>query len=180
MFAALRRRRRLRRLAAEIHAALVGRARAPHLYARFGVPDTFEGRFELATLFVVAFAREGRRRGGEAAELAQAVVDAFFADLDRAVRELGVGDLSVGRYVKRLGELFLHRSRALCEALDRDDPRAAAALLARNLPDLPEEGARAVAGEVFAFARELAAAGDLAAAAQAAGAPARNAATTSI
>ncbi|GBD41229.1 hypothetical protein HRbin39_00608 [bacterium HR39] len=180
MFAALRRRRRLRRLAAEIHRALVERARAPHLYARLGVPDTFEGRFELAALFVVAFAREAARRGGGTAELGQAVVDAFFADLDRAVREMGVGDLSVGKHVRRLGELFLHRSRSLCEALDRDDPQAAAALLARNLPDLPPAGARAVAEEVFAFARHLARAEDPVAALQAAEAPARNAATTSI
>jgi len=164
----------------EVHAALTERARAPHLYARCGVPDTFEGRFELAVLFVVAFAREGRRRGGEVAELAQAVVDAFFADLDRAVRGMGVGDLSVGRQVKRLGELFLHRSRSLCEALDRDDPAALARVLRRNLPELSEEGARAVAEEVFAFARKLEAAGDLPRALQPPLDPARKAPTTSI
>ena len=164
----------------EVHAALVERARAPHLYAELGVPDTFEGRFELAVLFVVAFAREGRRRGGGAAELAQAVVDAFFADLDRAVREMGVGDLSVGRQVKRLGELFLHRSRGLCEALDRADPIAAADLLRRNLPGLSEAGVRAVVEEVFAFAKGLEEAEDPVQALHSPRAPARKAATTSI
>ncbi len=147
-----RQRRRREEAAARRYGEVVAWARDPVLYAEHGVPDTPEGRFEMLALHLVAAAC-GLRRAGEAA-LAQALVDLFFADLDRSLREMGVGDLSVGRQVKRLGELFLARSRRLTAALaaGTDGEAEVVALLRRNLPMLEVGAATAIARRLFALA----------------------------
>ncbi len=147
-----RRRRLGEEMAARRYGEVVAWARDPILYARYGVPDTPEGRFEMLVLHLVAAAC-GLRRAGEET-LAQALVDLFFADLDRSLREMGVGDLSVGRQVKRLGELFLARSRRLSAALagGGDGEADVVDLLRRNLPMLEMDGATAIARRLFDLA----------------------------
>ena len=56
----------------------------------------------------------------------------MFADLDRALREMGTGDLSVGTQVKRMARGFYGRIRAYQDGLESDD-RALRAALERNL-----------------------------------------------
>jgi cytochrome b pre-mRNA-processing protein 3 len=56
----------------------------------------------------------------------------MFADFDRSLREIGTGDLSVGRQVKRMAEAFYGRIRAYEDGLAGDDAALCAAL-ARNL-----------------------------------------------
>ncbi len=88
-------------------------ARSPALFAGLGVPDTVEGRFDLVAVHVAVLIRRLRndpdRRG---AALAQAVFDAMFADMDLNLREMGVGDLSVGKKVRQAWEAFHGRGRA--------------------------------------------------------------------
>ena len=50
-------------------------------------------------------------------DFAQALHDRMFADLDRNLREMGVGDLRVGRQVKDLAKLFYGRISAYDAAL---------------------------------------------------------------
>jgi len=71
--------------------------------------------------------------GAGQAKLAQAVVDYMAADLDRSMRELGVGDLSVGRFMKRLGEGLYGRAQAYAAALEDRDQAALSAALLRNV-----------------------------------------------
>jgi cytochrome b pre-mRNA-processing protein 3 len=72
----------------------------------------------------------------------------MFADFDRSLREIGTGDLSVGRQVTRMAEAFYGRIRAYEEGLAGDDSALAAALT-RNLygtaPGSPERTARMAA-----------------------------------
>jgi cytochrome b pre-mRNA-processing protein 3 len=93
------------------HAAytmLVERARSPCFYAAHGIPDTLDGRFELIALH--AFLVLHRIRGEASAQpFGQALFDAMFGDMDRALRELGTGDLSVGKQVKRMATGFYGR-----------------------------------------------------------------------
>jgi cytochrome b pre-mRNA-processing protein 3 len=87
---------------------LVERARNPCFYAAQGIPDTLDGRFELIALheFLVLH----RIRGEASAQpFGQALFDAMFGDMDRALRELGTGDLSVGKQVKRMATGFYGR-----------------------------------------------------------------------
>ena len=56
----------------------------------------------------------------------------MFGDLERALRELGTGDLRVGREVKRMAQGFYGRIRAYENGIAADDSVLGAAL-ARNL-----------------------------------------------
>jgi cytochrome b pre-mRNA-processing protein 3 len=97
--------------AAAVHRAAVDQARQVPFYAEHGVPDTLDGRFEMIILH--AFLVLHRLRAlPESQKFNQALYDVLFADMDRALREMGTGDLSVGKQVKRMAEGFAGRIRA--------------------------------------------------------------------
>jgi cytochrome b pre-mRNA-processing protein 3 len=128
------RRRPHERTGFELYAAAVGAARSPHFYAELGVPDTTAGRFELVSLHVGLLIRRLRAATDKTADaLGQAVFDAMFADMDVNLREMGIGDLSVGKRVKMLWEGFHGRATSYAEALDAGDTAALAAALERNI-----------------------------------------------
>jgi len=128
------RRPRQERTGFVLYGAAVAAAREPRFYAELGVPDTAAGRFELVSLHVALLIRRLRAAGDRSADaLAQAVFDAMFADMDVNLREMGIGDLSVGKRVKMLWEGFHGRALAYAEALDAGDEAGLAAALARNI-----------------------------------------------
>ena len=100
-----------------LYALTVVQARSPDLYAELGVPDTVEGRFELYSLHVWLLLERLTGQGEQAAETSQALFDAYVSALDHALRELGVGDLSVGKRMRKLGEAFFGRIRSYQEAM---------------------------------------------------------------
>ncbi|MGH6955824.1 MAG: ubiquinol-cytochrome C chaperone family protein [Caulobacteraceae bacterium] len=118
--------------AQRLYAATVAQARAPALYAELGAPDTPDGRFEVYTLLVLLVLERLRALGD--AGLAQGYFDTYLSGLDNGLRELAVGDLSVGKTMRRLGEAFYGRGKALDEALAALPDRAPLeALVARTL-----------------------------------------------
>ncbi|MFM8374879.1 MAG: ubiquinol-cytochrome C chaperone family protein [Phenylobacterium sp.] len=94
-----------------LYAACVAQARQPALYMDLAVPDTVEGRFELYSLHVILVLDRLVRQGDEAAEVSQGLFDAYVRSLDDALREMGVGDLSVGKKMRRIGEALYGRLR---------------------------------------------------------------------
>ncbi|MGN6375131.1 MAG: ubiquinol-cytochrome C chaperone family protein [Sphingomonas sp.] len=87
--------------AAALYGAIVERARAPHWYAAGGVPDTLDGRFDMvaAILSLVLLRLEGDPDGpGPSAHLAERFVD----DMDAQLRQIGIGDLVVGKQIGRM------------------------------------------------------------------------------
>lgn len=160
-------RRRRERIAHSLYLSIVAQARRPAFYARLGVPDTVDGRFDLivAHAFVV-MRRLGRVDGGK--DLSQALFDLMFADMDQQLREMGVSDLAVGRKVRQMAEAFYGRIAAyekglagggngLAEALARNLYRAEvtadaahAAAMARYL--VAEEGHLATQGDAALLA----------------------------
>ena len=98
-------RRRSSEAARQLHEAIVAQARQPGFYAAMGVPDTLDGRFELIALhgFLVMHRLKAEPAG---TGLAREVAEAIFSDLDASLREMGAGDLGVGRRVKKMGEAF--------------------------------------------------------------------------
>lgn len=95
-----------------LYASAVAQARRPEFYAQMGAPDTLEGRFELYTLHVVLLVLRLKGQGADPSAAAQALFDAYIQSLDIALRELGVGDLSVGKKMKKLARAFYGRVRA--------------------------------------------------------------------
>ncbi len=97
---------------------MVKQARKPVWYRELAVPDTPEGRFETIALHAALLLRRLRREGTTGQALGQELFDAMFVDLDGNLRELGVSDLSVGAYVKRLAGNFYARLAALDKSLE--------------------------------------------------------------
>lgn len=102
-----------------IYSAIVAQARQPVFYAELGVPDTLEGRFEM--LLVHAYLYVRRLKGDPAGEeTARQVIETMFDDMDRALREIGVGDLSVGKKIKKMAQAFYGRAEAYDAGLAGD------------------------------------------------------------
>lgn len=113
-----------------LYAAIVAEARRPAWYAECGVPDTLDGRFDMValilTLVLLRLEREGDAGRAPATHLAELFVD----DMDPQLRQLGIGDLVVGKHVGRMmgalgGRLTAYRAAlggdaALGEALVRN------------------------------------------------------------
>jgi cytochrome b pre-mRNA-processing protein 3 len=99
-----------------LYEGAVKQARTPALYAVMGAPDTVEGRFELLTLHVILLVDRLRQAGEEAQASRQALFDAYVSDLDGALREMGVGDLVVGKRMKALGKAFYGRAASYRDA----------------------------------------------------------------
>jgi len=106
-----------RQVAEQLYRAVVNQARRPVWYRELGVPDTPEGRFEMVALHAALVLRRLRREGIAGQALGQQLFDTMFVDLDGSLRELGVSDLSLGRYVKRLAGNFYARLAALDQGL---------------------------------------------------------------
>ncbi len=122
--------------------ALSTQARQPAFYERLGVADTVEGRFELYVLHLVLVLHRLKGHGAEAAEISQAVFDTFLRNLDEGLRDMGVGDLSVGKKMRRLGEAVYGRIKGYDRAFADADPAGALeALITRTVyqdrPDPP-------------------------------------------
>lgn len=117
-----------------LYLAAAAQARTPAFYAAMGAPDTVEGRFELYTLHVALVLRRLKGQGPRAAETAQGLFDAYVKALDEALRDMGVGDLSVGKKMRKLGEAFYGRVKNYDEALGALPDRAAlAAIIGRTV-----------------------------------------------
>lgn len=126
------RRRQRESEARRLYAAIVAAARRPGFYRTGGVPDSLDGRFELVTLHAyLALRRLKDEPAG--AETAQALFDAMFADMDESLREVGAGDLGVGRRVKQMAQAFYGRAAAYDAGLVAAEPAVLEGALARNL-----------------------------------------------
>jgi len=142
-----------------LYAAAAAQARQPGFYTQAEVPDTPDGRFEVYTLHVVLLLHRLKRQGAEASEAGQALFDAYVSSLDHALREMGVGDLSVGKKMRKLGEAFYGRAKAYDAALEAlPDLDALRALIARTaLAGADEKGVDLLAAYVVGAVNRLAA-----------------------
>ena len=112
MFSYFARRAENRRIVERIHDEIVAAARHPALYTDYGVADSFDGRFETLTLIATLALRRLNAMASPGPELAQDVVNAVFKHFDATLREMGVGDPSVPKRMKKFAEAFLGRGLA--------------------------------------------------------------------
>lgn len=150
----IRRDAKTRAIASGLYGAIVAQARSPVLYADFGVADTVEGRFEMVVLHMVLVI-DRLAQGGEAEKaVAQKVFDLHCTDMDRSLRELGVGDLGVPKRMKKMAESFYGRSGVYREALAQRDVAGLSAAIGRNV--FPDGNAGTGAERLARYAMESA------------------------
>lgn len=116
-----------------LYGAIVAQARQRVFYADYAVPDTVEGRLEMIMLHTVLLLNRLNRGDDESRALGQAVFDRFCLDMDDNLREMGVGDLTVPKQMRRIAGAFYGRAKAYEEALASADANSLVDALARNI-----------------------------------------------
>lgn len=114
-----------------LYGAAVAAGRDPYLYAEVGIPDTLDGRFDAICLHVILVIRRLSREPEPGPSLAQAVFDAMFSDMDVNLREMGVGDMGVGRRNRAMWEALHGRAAAYQAAWENEEKLIIA--LTRNI-----------------------------------------------
>jgi len=136
--------------------AVVGAARAPHWYTQGTVPDTLDGRFDMVSLVMALVLH--RIDEDPAHKLAGVeLTELFVNDMDGQMRQIGFGDMVVGKQIGRMVGALGGRLRAYRAADGSDELRAA---LVRNLwrgNEPVEAGLAHVMAEVAALRAALAA-----------------------
>src|SRR3954447_26605325 len=106
--------------------AVTAEARMPHWYVEGTVPDTIDGRFGvLATVMSLALVRL-ERLGDEGSALSVGVTERFIEVMESEHRELGLGDPTLGKTVRKLVGSLSRRTDLWREAIagDRDWTKA--------------------------------------------------------
>lgn len=134
-----------KRAAQGLYAEILRQARLPVFYREGAVADTLDGRFDMIALHAILVMRRLGKAGGQGPAVSQALFDLMFLDMDESLREMGVGDLTVPKKVKEMGEAFFGRAAAYRAALDKADRAGLEEALARNLYRLPLAGPRPAA-----------------------------------
>jgi cytochrome b pre-mRNA-processing protein 3 len=128
-----------------LYAAIVARGREPHWYLDGAVADTVDGRFDMisAVLSLVLLRLEALGAADDSARLAEVFVD----DMDGQLRQMGIGDIVVGKHIGRMMSALGGRLAAYRENVAQDGDLEQA--LARNLyrGEPPEQTAVALVAE---------------------------------
>lgn len=121
-----------------LHGEIMAQARQSAFFTGYGVPDSVEGRFEMVALHGAMAIRRLMQLPQPGPALAQDVTDAIFRHFDDALREMGVGDLTVPKRMKKLASGFLGRAKSYRAALDGPGRESLTQAIARNIYGLGE------------------------------------------
>lgn len=119
------------RLALPAYQAVVARGRAPHWYLDGAVPDTIDGRFDMIAA-VLAMLLLRLEAGEDGKVLAASLAECFVDDMDGQLREIGIGDVVVGKHIGKMMGMLGGRLGAYRDGLAQGQARMDAALV-RNL-----------------------------------------------
>lgn len=99
-----------------LYNAVVARARQPHWYLDGGVADDVDGRFDMiaAVLSMVLLRIEDEGQPGAA--LGASLAECFVDDMDGQLRQIGIGDIMVGKHIGRMMGMLGGRLGAYREA----------------------------------------------------------------
>lgn len=120
----LGRRRKTREAGDQWHRWILNRARDPEPYRLGFIPDTLDGRFHMVTLVSTLVLRKLRTFGDDGNGVADAAYRAVFSGIDHALREEGVGDASIARRMRKLGEEFFGLARRVDAGFSEEDTHA--------------------------------------------------------
>jgi cytochrome b pre-mRNA-processing protein 3 len=132
--------------AGRLHAAIAAAARVPQFYTALGVADSLDGRFDMVALHSWLILERLEALG--ARDHAQALTNILFDGFDEGLRELGAGDMGMGRKIRKLANAFYGRMQVYGGA---PDEAAMAEAIWRNIYR-GDESLRAAAGTLARYA----------------------------
>ena len=113
------------KIAHDLYCALVDQARNPSFYEKHGVADTLEGRLDMILLHMFLVVRYLQHSKTDTQPLIQILQEVMIRDIDRSLREIGVGDMNVGKQMKGVGASLLGRLKAYADAFNAEDKEQA-------------------------------------------------------
>lgn len=114
----------IRQQASAVYGQLMKQARDPWLFTEAKVPDTVDGRFEMIVLHTFIYLCRLRQEDDyeqRHAILEKNLLELMFDDLDQTLREMGVGDMSVGKKIKLMAEALYGRFAAYEESMNSEE-----------------------------------------------------------
>lgn len=134
-----------RKAAWDLYEHIRSQSRLPVFFTEYQVSDSLDGRFDIMVLHLFLVLN---RFGEEEQEhpVLRCLSDRLIDDIDAALREMGVGDLSVPKKIKVFAKAALGRLEAYHAALeDGAEPDAFEQALSRNVYRTTEAPAEALA-----------------------------------
>jgi len=133
--------------ARDIYEHMIVQTALPAFYERYGVPDNFDGRFDLLVLHGFMIIQRLINEGASGQAFNQALFDEMFANIDQNLRQMGIGDMGIPKHMKRMMKAFNGRMNAYQASLD-DGGDLSYDVLRRNLygtlDEVPETGIQAM------------------------------------
>ncbi len=103
----------------QLYGSVMTHARSAAFFTDYGIPDTVMGRFDILSLHIYLLARRFREEGSDIAQdLSQEIFDLYVHDVERALRELGIGDTSVPKKKKKMIRSFYGQIDDFDEAIN--------------------------------------------------------------
>jgi len=146
---------------AALFRAAVSEARTPDWFADLGVPDSLDGRFSVLATVTALLLLRLEKGASKAQEAAVALTERFIESMEHEHRQLGYGDPTLGKIVRRLtGSLAarVDRFRWVVEQGGGWDDAGRASL--KGLGDAGQDAGRAVGQRLKTLWERLGSAGD--------------------
>lgn len=99
-----------------LYNAVVLRAREPHWYLEGRVPDTVDGRFDMVAAVLALVLVRLEDDPAQGAEPAARLAERFVDDMDEQLRQIGIGDMTVGRHIGKMMSMLGGRLGAYRDA----------------------------------------------------------------
>lgn len=151
--------------ALSLYRTAVQAARQVEFFTDLGVPDTVDGRFDMISLSVSLVNRRiglcDPKHAERIQELAQALFDVMFEDMDINLREFGVSDEGMKHKIKPMAKAHLGRLKAYTDALTHMDESerldAMTEAVTRNIyrGEAPPKAAQSLAARATEMSVEL-------------------------
>jgi len=82
----------------------------------------FDEVFEIFSIVIIFYLKKLKDKNTQTNnEISQRIIDNFIKDLDHNFREKGIGDMSIGKYVKKYVKKFYYRLKILDKVLKENE-----------------------------------------------------------
>lgn len=139
MFGLFNNRNKIKKSAEALFEILNLHARNPNFFGEGRAEDNPDGRFELVALFCTSIFCAMSNRGQEYKDISQRLFDIVFKAFDQALRNLGVGDMSVAKRIRKMSESFYGRQKSYMNLIYQSDSIGLSQMIARNVFNRIEE-----------------------------------------
>ena len=123
----------LDKIALQIYGSIVTQARSKAFYTDYGIADSPTGRFDMLTVHMILVLIRLQSEAEKSREISQLLSETFVRDMDHSLREMGIGDLSVAKRVRRMNNALLGQLRLYATLIDEAEAEPLAAALERNI-----------------------------------------------